>query len=153
MVYAKTKFAAAGLSKQVSEKAMTKKYYAIVKACEGYNGGIMEDLLYFDKGKNKAFAVKRERRGVKKAVLEYRLLKWVGEQALYDITLLTGRTHQVRVQFASRGMPLLGDRRYGGEDADVIALWAYSLSFTHPVTGERREFIVNPEEAVFKQFL
>ncbi len=153
MVYAKTKFAAAELSKQVSERTMTKKYFAVVKAHDGYDVGIMEDLLYFDKSKNKAFTVKRERRGVKKAVLEYRLVKSVGEQSLYDITLLTGRTHQVRVQFASRGMALSGDRRYGGDDAEIIALWAYSLSFAHPVTGEIAEFTVNPEEAVFKQFL
>ncbi len=152
MVYAKSKLAAAELSRQVSEKTAVKKYYAVVKSSGEYCSGTMEDLLFYDKGKNKAFTVKRERRGVKKAVLEYNLVGRVGEQSLYDITLLTGRTHQVRVQFASRGMPLVGDRRYGGEESEVIALWAYSLSFVHPVTGEGLEFIAYPEDKVFFQF-
>ena len=141
MVYAKTQKAAAHLSKQVADRSFDKQYIALVHSHPEEKQGRMEDLLFFDRGKNKSFVVKKERRGVKKAVLEYECISTCDEKSLVKVKLLTGRTHQIRVQFASRKMPLFGDRRYGAsDDSKLLALWSHSVSFTHPVTGERMSF-------------
>ena len=140
MVYAKTSEAAADLSAQVSSREMEKHYIATteksVLPCEG----MMEDLLYFDKGKNKSFVVKRERRGVKKAVLEYNEIGSSDNTTTYRVRLLTGRTHQIRVQFASRKYPLIGDRKYGSKIAGDIGLVSCYIAFRHPKTKEWLEF-------------
>lgn len=152
MVYAKTQKAAANLSVQVSQRTMQKEYLAVVHGSA--DEGIMEDLLFFDKSKNKSFVVKKERRGVKKALLTYKTLQKKGDKSLVSVVLHTGRTHQIRVQFASRKMPLFGDRRYGGRDSEnTIALWSCRLSFMHPLKGERMEFELLPEnDDAFKVF-
>ena len=106
MVYAKTKSAAAELSKQAGDRTMKKTYLALVHGKIQEKSGTMEDLLYFDKSKNKSFTVKKERRGVKKALLSYSVLSETEESSLVEVQLMTGRTHQIRVQFASRKMPL-----------------------------------------------
>ncbi|MBR5437666.1 MAG: RNA pseudouridine synthase, partial [Clostridia bacterium] len=103
--------------------------------------GTLEDLLFFDRGKNKSFTVKKERRGVKKALLSYRVIAERDGLSLVRVVLHTGRTHQIRVQFASRKMPIVGDRRYGSKrESSITALWSCRLSFTHPVTKERMVF-------------
>ena len=141
MVFAKTKKAAAELSKQVSEREVEKRYFALTHSGNITASGTMQDFLYFDKRKNKSFVVKKERKGVKEALLEYTLLNESNGKCLYDIKLLTGRTHQIRVQFATRKMPLFGDRRYGAkDDFKHIALFSYSLSFLHPATKEKMTF-------------
>jgi 23S rRNA pseudouridine1911/1915/1917 synthase len=140
MVYAKTQKAAANLSAQVSERKMEKHYIATTEKSDLPPEGTMEDLLYFDKGKNKSFVVKRERRGVKKAILEYRELSADAERTTYRVRLLTGRTHQIRVQFASRKYPLVGDRKYGSKVDGDIGLVSCFIGFTHPKTGEWMEF-------------
>jgi 23S rRNA pseudouridine1911/1915/1917 synthase len=100
----------------------------------------MRDLLYHDKTKNKSFVASKARTGVKEAILNYRVLKTVirenGEKmSLCEIDLVTGRTHQIRVQFASRKMPLVGDGKYGSRDNHATcALWSHKVRFTHPVT-------------------
>ncbi len=143
MVFAKTQKAAASLSKQVTDRTMKKEYLALVHG-EPHEGA-MEDLLFFDKAKNKSFVVKKERRGVKKALLDYKTLERRNGESLVRVRLHTGRTHQIRVQFASRKMPLYGDRRYGARDeSKAIALWSCSLSFAHPVTGEEMSFELLP---------
>ena len=150
MVYAVSKKAAAELSAQVSDRKMKKRYFAVVHSSDIKGDGLMEDLLYFDKRKNKSYVVKRERKGVKKAVLEYSFIKEKDNLSLFDINLLTGRTHQIRVQFASRKMPLVGDRRYGAKDEEKhIALFSYHISFSHPKTGEAMSFEVKPESEIF----
>lgn len=150
MVFAKTKRAASELSAQVSDRRMEKIYLTVVHGTPEKEEGEMEDLLYFDKSKNKSFPVRKERRGVKKALLNY-TVKAQGEgRSLLKVTLQTGRTHQIRVQFASRKMPIFGDRRYGAKDESrIIALWSYSISFIHPVTKERMTFEKEPEEEIF----
>ena len=142
MVYAKTKESAASLSKQVQDRSFEKEYVAVAYGIMEEKEGIMEDLLFKDKGKNKTFVVKRERKGVKKAKLSYRVVS-EGEHegkavSLVSVKLYTGRSHQIRVQFASRKHPLLGDRRYGSADSvRDIALFSFKLVFYHPVTGEK----------------
>ena len=140
MVYAKTQKAAANLSAQVSSREMEKHYIATTEKSDLPTEGTMEDLLYFDKGKNKSFVVKRERRGVKKAILEYRVVGADDERTTYHVRLLTGRTHQIRVQFASRKYPLVGDRKYGSKVDGDIGLVSCFIGFKHPKTGEWMEF-------------
>ena len=150
MVYAKTKSAAASLSAQAGDRTMKKTYLAILHGKPQEESGTLEDLLFLDKGKNKSFVVKKERRGVKKAILNYRVISQKDGNALIEVELLTGRTHQIRVQFASRKMPLFGDRRYGAKDESrIIALWSKEISFLHPVTKERMTFCKLSEEEIF----
>lgn len=154
MVYAKTKKAAAELSRQVSDRTMLKRYFAVAHSGDIKGEGTLEDLLYFDKRKNKSFVVKRERKGVKKALLEYKSVAENEQFTLFDVLLLTGRTHQVRVQFASRKMPLAGDRRYGAKDNEAhIALFSRSITFCHPETKEEMCFEALPESDIFKGFV
>ncbi len=141
MVFAKNSRAAAELSRQVSDRTMEKIYLALLHGEIAEEKGRLEDMLFFDRGKNKSFVVKRERRGVKKALLDYECLGKGEERSLVRVKLITGRTHQIRVQFSSRGYPLFGDRRYGAKDEEKsIALLSKEISFLHPKTGERMTF-------------
>ena len=150
MVYAKSKKAAAELSKQAGDRTMKKTYLARLHGTPEEKSGMLEDLLFFDKSKNKSFVVKKERRGVKKALLNYKVISEKDGEALVEVELLTGRTHQIRVQFASRKMPLVGDRRYGAkDDSKIIALWSKEISFIHPATGARMSFQKLPQEEIF----
>jgi len=144
MVYARTKKAAAALSAAVSERRMEKEYLAVVQGCPEAPEGVFKDLLFKDTKKNKSYVVKRPRKGVKDAELSYRVLDTKEGRALVRIQLKTGRSHQIRVQFSSRGMPLLGDRKYGSSENCAIALWSYRLAFPHPVTGATVECDKNP---------
>lgn len=139
MVYALSSSTAAELSRQVRDGCLAKRYYAVLKGVPEQKSGVLTDLLYHDRQKNKTFVVKRERNGVKKAELEYEIIReWAGT-SLADISLLTGRTHQIRVQFAFRGHPLEGDGKYGGGSGGY-KLFAYFLEFNHPKTGEKISF-------------
>ena len=150
MVYAKTQKVASALSREIAVGGMEKIYLAVCAGMPGLPEGEMCDLLFKDSRANKSFVVKRERRGVRRARLEYALLGTLGEGAearsLVRVRLHTGRSHQIRVQFASRKMPLLGDGKYGSRIGGGLALWSYSLSFTHPGTGERVSFTAPPPE-------
>lgn len=128
MVFAKTKQAAAFLS---NTDGFVKEYRAL---CEGDlpDEGEMVDLLYHDRSKNKTYVVKRKRNGVKEARLSYRVVQRQADFTLVQVRLYTGRTHQIRVQFASRGCPLQGDRKYGAKSSGEIGLTAFRLSFPHP---------------------
>ncbi len=148
MVFAKAPDAAKELSRQIVDHEMQKTYVAVVHGTVTPASGEMTDLLYFDRRKNKSFPVARERAGVKKAVLHYRTKQSAAEKTVAEILLQTGRTHQIRVQFASRGFPLLGDRRYGArDDYKEIALCARELSFFHPKTHEPMIFSMAETEA------
>ncbi|MBQ7294767.1 MAG: RluA family pseudouridine synthase [Clostridia bacterium] len=152
MVYAKTQKAAGVLSKQVSDRTMKKNYLAVTAEGDIAAEGTMEDLLFFDKQRNKSFIARRERKGVKKAILHYRLVKTVNGRSLYSVRLETGRTHQIRVQFASRKMPLVGDRKYGSKENCDIGLYSTSISFIHPLSGEAMLFTSKPCEGAFESF-
>ena len=144
MVYAKTKQAAAARSEQIRQGSIKKRYLAVAQGIFEEKNGEMTDLLFRDKQKNKTFVVDRERAGVKTAELEYTVLDEKNGYSLAYILLHTGRTHQIRVQFSSRKHPLWGDRKYGGRSGD-LALFAYKLEFTHPVSGEILKYEYLPD--------
>lgn len=152
MVYARTKQAAAKLSAAVQAHTLEKIYLAVVHGMPEKSATTLTDLLYHDRIKNKTFVVDRVRNGVKEAILDYEALKTYeqepfGKVSLLRIRLHTGRTHQIRVQFASRGLPLVGDNKYGARDRSEIALFCHSLTFPHPSTGKKLTFTEYPEWA------
>lgn len=157
MVYAKTAEAAKRLSAMMQKGEVEKIYHAVAEGIPDPRSGAMEDLLYFDRQKNKSYVVKRERRGVKQARLTYETLDTVliddMPVSLVKVRLHTGRTHQIRVQFASRKMPLAGDRRYGSRFTDEeIMLCSAQLRFTHPFTGEEMRFAHYPDTVLTSLF-
>ena len=150
MAYARTADAAAVLSKQIQEHTVfVKDYLAIISGRPQTDTGTLEDWLYHDVRRNKSYAVARKRGGVRHAKLTYTVLQSretpQGVQSLVLVRLYTGRTHQIRVQFASRQMPLIGDARYGGCRGVPLALWSYRLSLRHPVTGKPLETTCSPD--------
>lgn len=144
MVYARTKGAAAQLSRAVQEGTMVKEYVAMVHGTPPESGD-WEDLLWKDSKKNKVFVVKRQRGGVKKARLEFRRLS-EGETSLVHIRLHTGRSHQIRVQFSSRGFPLVGDHKYGSRDIKTEPM-LFSCRISFPYKGETKVFEKYPQWA------
>ena len=154
MVYALNKKSAAALSTAVQNGDMKKRYLAIVHGTPEENSGTFEDLLFKDSKKNKSFVVSRERKGVKKASLEYEVLKSDEGKTLVKILLHTGRSHQIRVQFSSRKMPLVGDGKYGALDNEKsICLFSHSLTFSHPKSGDVVEFSAMPEGENWEKFI
>jgi 23S rRNA pseudouridine1911/1915/1917 synthase len=145
MVFARTRNAAAHLSCQIQNGSWEKEYLAVLQGTPKEAEGTLEDLLFFDRSKNKVFPVKRERKGVKKAVLTYRILEEKNGLTLVSVLPKTGRTHQIRVQFASRKLPLFGDRKYSGS-GDGLGLFCKRLSFFHPKTNQWLSFSAVPEE-------
>ena len=140
MVYAKTAKEAARLTQSMGEGGMQKTYLAVLTGCPEETSGMLEDLLFHDRVKNKTYVVRRPRGGVKKAVLSYEILAEAEGLSLARVRLQTGRTHQIRVQFASRGFPLLGDGKYGSRIKGDIALQSARLRFIHPDTGKVMDF-------------
>lgn len=150
MVFARNQKTAAFLSSQVTDRTMEKEYITVVEGSPDEKDGTMEDLLFFDRSKNKSFTVKKERHGVKKALLSYKVLAEKNGLSVVRVKLHTGRTHQIRAQFASRKMPIVGDRRYGSKsDSKIIALWSCYISFIHPTTKEKMTFEKMSEESTF----
>lgn len=145
MVFARTSKAASALSLAIQEKRFAKEYLAVLTAKPQHSEDSLEDLLFFDRSRGKVFPVKRARRGVKDARLRYEFLEEKDSLSLVRVFPETGRTHQIRVQFASRKMPLYGDRKYGG-NGDALALFCRSLSFSHPASGETLSFSAKPED-------
>ena len=131
MVYARTKAAAATLSRAIQDGSMVKEYVAMVHGTPPDTGD-WEDLLWKDPKKNKVFVVKRMRGGVKKARLEFQRLNTGEDTSLVRIRLHTGRSHQIRVQFSSRGFPLVGDHKYGSRaEATVPMLFSFRITFPY----------------------
>ena len=137
MVYARTKYAAAELSKAVQDGSLIKEYVALVHGTPPESGD-WQDLLFKDSRKNKVFVVKKQRSGVKSARLEFTRLT-AGEESLVRIRLHTGRSHQIRVQFSSRGFPLVGDHKYGSR-AKITEPMLHSCALTFPWKGEYKHF-------------
>ena len=145
MVYARTPAAAARLSRTIQEGRMVKEYVAMVHGVPPERGD-WEDLLWKDAVQNKVFVVRRERRGVKRARLEFTRLTQ-GEESLVRIRLHTGRSHQIRVQFASRGFPLVGDHKYGARDPSPAPM-LFSCRLCFPLNGKQMDFERLPDWAV-----
>lgn len=143
MIYAKNEKTAATLSKAFAEKTIEKEYLAVVKGVPTEIGE-MTDFLWHDKSKNKSFSVKTKRKGAKEAKLSYKVIASDEEKALVHIKLYTGRTHQIRVQFATRGFPLYGDGKYGGKSGYPLALWCYKLSV--PYRGKLLSYCAEPPQ-------
>ena len=152
MLLARTHEAAAALISQITAQQVTKEYCAVLRGRPEQPRAVLEDLLFRDAARGKSYVVARERKGVRRAKLAYRLLAEAADAdgtplSLVRVRLFTGRTHQIRVQFASRGIPLLGDGRYGGRDPRCTpALFSCLLGFTHPVTGRPMCFFHRPPE-------
>lgn len=145
MVLARGAKAASELSRQIREDEFEKCYLAVIHGDAG-DGGTMTDLLYRDKARKMSFVTDTPDKGVQEAVLDYETLARAEGMSKVKIILRTGRTHQIRCQFSSRGCPVVGDRKYGTlTDGDCdIALWSHEISFTHPETGERLHFSAEP---------
>lgn len=145
MVLARNAEAASELSRQIRENAFEKEYLAVVHGSPEYDTGKLYDLLLRDKARKMTMVAAEMGKGVQPASLGYRVLKRKNGMSRVRIRLETGRTHQIRVQFASRGMPLVGERKYSTlEDNCEIALWSCRLAFCHPTTGEKMDFSLEP---------
>ncbi len=174
MVYARTPAAAAALSRQVTQSQnayavqdgraegvpeapqFVKRYRAVIAGGPDEAlpaAGTLRDYLFKDSRRGRVFPVRRPRKGVREAVLDYRILQTAGENSLAEITLHTGRTHQIRVQFASRRHPLWGDGKYGSRQKGNIALQSCGLQFVHPESGEVLTFVLPiPDGEPWKTF-
>lgn len=163
MVFAKNQKSAAHLCRQVQDRVIGKYYYAIVTHIPEYSTeGVAEDYLITDKKTNFTKAVDYEvwkdstenlPKGAKYAKLEYKLLKTTKHKALFDIKLHTGRQHQIRVQMAELGSPLLGDSKYGdAKEKEQLGLCSYKLEFEHPTKKNAMKFEIQPLGKVFVEF-
>lgn len=148
MVLARNPKAASNLSAQIREGHFGKDYFAVVHGDSLPSTGTLTDLLYRDKARRMTFVAQAPGKGVQEAVLHYRVRASAQGLCFVQVELVTGRTHQIRVQFSSRGYPLVGERKYATlkDDCD-IALWSCRLSFNHPTSGEKMEFSAMPPAA------
>lgn len=145
MVLARNAKAASELSRQIRDGEFGKEYLAVVHGAPDELRGTLRDLLGRDKARKMTFVAPEPAKGVQEAVLHYQCLNGADGLSRVRIQLETGRTHQIRVQFASRGMPLVGERKYSERnDPCEIALWSCRLAFRHPATGEEMEFELEP---------
>lgn len=147
MVLARSEETASELSRQMREHEFKKEYLAVVHGCPVQAEGRLTDLLYRDKARRMTMVADAPGKGVQEAVLTYRVLCKNDSFSKVTICLLTGRTHQIRVQFASRGYPLVGERKYSTlDDPCRIALWSHRIALNHPVTGKPMEFQLAPPD-------
>lgn len=145
MVLARNAGAASELSRQIREDGFQKEYLAVLHGSPEEASGTLVDRLARDKARRMTFVASAPGKGVQEAVLDYRVLHRAEDMTRVQVVLHTGRTHQIRVQFASRGMPLVGERKYDTrEDPCDIALWSYKIGFTHPKTGKGMVFTQEP---------
>ncbi len=150
MVFAKTKEAAASLSRQMRERLAEKSYYAVTDGIPAQKKGMLEDYLIRDGRTNLSSVTERGAKGAKRAALAYEVIQEKDGRAILKIRLETGRHHQIRVQLSHAGMPVAGDRKYNFREhvlprAGGLKLCACHLSFRHPVSRRKLEFeIDNP---------
>ena len=145
MVVARNGAAASELSRQIRENAFEKEYQAVIHGKPEAENGTLRDLLGRDKARKMTYVATEPDKDVQEAVLDYWTLASTEALSKVRIRLHTGRTHQIRVQFASRGLPLVGERKYSERnDPCEIALWSYRLAFTHPATGKKLDFMLEP---------
>lgn len=156
MVFAKNKEAAADLSEQMKEHGIGKHYYAVTDGVPESTMGTLTNYLVTDHKTNTTSVVSKERKNAKKAVLAYNVVYIKGNRALINVSLKTGRQHQIRVQMAHMGCPLLGDQKYGKGKVQGIrtpGLCSYRITFNHPTTKKRMHFEVKPQNKVFQEYV
>ena len=147
MVFSRRRQVTGMLTAAMARHEITKEYLAVLRGHPEKAEDTLTDLLFRDAAHNKSYVVKRMRKGVREARLSYREIARTEALSLVRVQLHTGRTHQIRVQFASRGLPLLGDIRYGSRDERcTAALWSYRLALRHPVTDETVDVSALPPE-------
>ena len=147
MVFSRRRQVTGQLTAAIARHEITKEYLAVLRGHPEKAEDTLTDLLFRDAAHNKSYVVKRMRKGVREARLSYREIARTDALSLVRVQLHTGRTHQIRVQFASRGLPLLGDIRYGSRDERcTAALWSYRLALRHPVTGKTVDVSALPPE-------
>lgn len=147
MVLARNVQAASELSRQIRDGEFDKEYLAVIHGRPDEPQGRMVDLLQRDKRERKTYVVTEMAKGVQEAILDYQVVGKVDGMSKVTIQLITGRTHQIRAQFSSRGLPLVGDRKYSLQNDECeIALWSHRLEFCHPVSKERMVFAANPPD-------
>jgi 23S rRNA pseudouridine1911/1915/1917 synthase len=147
MALARNANAAAELSRQIREDVFQKEYLAVIHGKPEAPKGTLIDLLLRDKARKMTMLVDAPEKGAQEAILDYKILSTGEEMSRVWVGLKTGRTHQIRVQFASRGMPLVGERKYATlEDECEIALWSHRLGFHHPTTGQWMTFEKEPPQ-------
>ena len=145
MVLARNAEAAAELSRQIREGIFEKEYLAVLHGTLKKDADRLTDLLLRNKQEKKTYVVQEMAKGVQEAILTYRTVAGTPTLTKVRICLITGRTHQIRAQFSSRNLPLVGDRKYSlNEDNCEIALWSGTLGFLHPKTGKRMTFTAQP---------
>ena len=145
MVLARTNKSAAELSRQIRENLFEKEDLAVLHGGPAEHAGTLRDLLLRNKAERKTYVVQEPGKDVQEAIMNYRLLSRTDAMSKVAIELITGRTHQIRAQFSSRNLPLVGDRKYSRyEDDCEIALWSHRIAFNHPYTGKRMEFVQEP---------
>ncbi len=145
MVLARNARAASELSRQIRDGEFEKEYMAVLHGVPAEKSGTLRDLLGRDKARKMTYVAQEAGKGIQEAVLDYTVLGAAEQLSRVQIRLHTGRTHQIRVQFASRGFPLVGERKYSTlDDPCEIALWSYRLAFCHPGSGKRMEFTHQP---------
>ena len=154
MVLARTKRAASDLSAQIRDGIFHKEYLAVLHGCPDSHRGTLTDLLWRSKPERKTYVVTEPGKDVQEAILNYELLAQTEDLSKVRIELITGRTHQIRCQFSSRDLPLVGDRKYSTlDDGCDIALWSSRLCFRHPKTNEELTFTAPPpDEFPWNQF-
>lgn len=145
MLFSRRREITGRLTAAIRDHQVTKEYLAVLRGHPAEPEATLTDLLFRDAGRNKSYVVKRMRKGVREASLDYRELGRTEDLTLVRVRLHTGRTHQIRVQFSSRQLPLLGDVRYGSNDPRcTTALWSWHMAFTHPVTGQTVDLVCPP---------
>ena len=145
MVLARNASAASELSRQIREGDFQKEYLAVLHGCPEAPQGTLRDLLLRCKQERKTYVVDHMEKGVQEAILNYRVLNQADGLSRVSIQLVTGRTHQIRAQFSSRNLPLVGDRKYSLlEDGCEIALWSCQIGFFHPDSGQWMTFTQEP---------
>lgn len=160
LVFAKTEQAAAKLSKQIVNGHIQKKYYAVVAGSDLPDSAVLIDYMLKDGRTNTSRVVSEQTKGAKRAELSYKMVWRTDEYALVEVTLVTGRHHQIRVQMAHSGHPLLGDNKYKNDTSVMlsekyyvrsVALCAYQLAFIHPVTGKQMSYEIEPTAPIFHE--